>query len=559
MHRARQLVFIGIAIILAILVFIPPLIGIGLQKFVGNQLFFSGLQNQNTISISDYHRGWFSSDVKFRVKITDPDLRQLLIKIGIKQENIPNNIELMMLGHIQHGPIFYLPIPNLSTIFGLAVMDRKLIIPKEQQTFFSSVGLNEHSLRSNLTYLSFIGKFLDYFELSNYYLPTAGGTNIRFQDLQGSIWHWPFSQRIKGKVSLFNFSIRDSSSSLLLPNTTFQFDVKKDVNGLWIGNQSLSLAEIIVGDSGNELFDLNGIKLNTNITEHSGLLNAEKKFTIEKFNSDYEPIGSFYLKMSINRLNAKAISDLVDAYQDIARNGELYESQLKQKMLLIIPRILNPGTSINLDRLDIITPEGQLQMNANLSWPRENFSVNNLDDLLQTANLKASVSIATSLTDQFISYIAKQIYIYQLETGDLERLVEMRDNIHTTRKQNLSEILYLTQTNQIEEQNAAELKKLINKKASKEDYFDKVKKLVFDRKISLETSYLLDWQYGFLSDQRNLMTQNLQHYQDELNRQLHANLNEYIKQGIVKQDNKNYSVSVIRENGVVKVNGHTLQ
>lgn len=556
MRKAQRIVVVLSLIIVAILIFAPPLIGLGIQKFI-TQNFILSNSSGNQFEIISYRRSWFSSDVKFRFKLNDANMRQLINSFGVIKNPLTNSIEFELSGHIQHGPVFYLPVQDLHRIFGLALMQSKVTILPKSKNVFSSLGISENSIAPNLVYISFTGKLLDKFRVDDVFVP-MNGSDLRLASLQGSIWHWPFSPLLKGKLSAVNFSIQNTETFILLPNIIAQFDMKQDENGLWVGNQTLSLDEIILGDSDNQVYDFKGINFNSNLSEKNGMLDTEKNIHIAKFGTDYNSYGSFYLKMSLSRLNAKAISDMIAAYLDVAENGELYESQLKQRMFLILPSLLNPGTSFKLDALNINTSNGNLEMKANLFWPRDNFSVQSMDELIQSANLKANIRIATPLADQILSSIAKLIYIYQMPPSELEAAVHMQRDVKVSKKQLRSLIFYLTQNNQLQEVEASHLKQMIRRNISIDDFSDQIKQLILNKKISLETSYLLYWRYNLFLSQKKSFDDSLQHYQQEVNQQMHTDLNAFIQQGYVNEVDNNYIVSIVRENGVFKLNGQMI-
>lgn len=559
MRLVRRLIAALVIIIAVLLLFAPPLIGIGIEKFVDSGLFFGGMQN-NKIEVTDYKKGWFGSDVTFRVKIGDPDLRQLIEMLGVSDADLPNPIELTMKGHIQHGPVFYLPVNHLPTVFGLAVITRQLIIPPTQRKLFSTIGIDESVVRADQTYLSFTGKFLNSFELVNFRLPTPGGAQINFALLQGDIWNWPFSQKMKGRASIFNFSISDSSTSILLPSAALQFDLQKDANGLWVGSQKISLPKIFVGDQGIELVDVNGIEFDSLINESSGLIEANKQFTIDKFQLDNSAIGPFHLEMSAHRLNAQAIADLINTYQYIKLHGEMYESQLQQKMLSLLPNVVTSGTSVQLNKFEITTPSGQLHMNGKLNWPAENFSTpDNVADLLDASRLQASLRIAVPVVDELIKFISQLTYPYQIPEEERQAIVDLRDTIRLTALETEDQILYLMNTNALSNQDGKALLKMVQKRVPMSDYFDQVKNLVLSKIITRDTSYLLDWQYSILSSQSKLMKQILEQYNDATNQQLHMELENLIKQGFIIKDKDDFIFSLTREEGVVKLNGHALK
>lgn len=556
----RRLFILVIFIVAVLAIFMPPLIGIGIQKWVNIETFFPGLQNKADIQVTEYKRGWFTSDVTVVMNITDPGLRSALIDMGIEPTEIPQPVQLVLTQHLQHGPIFYSWHKGMKCRFGLAAMERKLEIPQKEQKFFTSLNISNASLKNDQTFIGLSGKIYTHIELVNYnmFFPKAGVQAV-IGSLQTNIWQWLFQDRIKGEVIFDDIYLNGGISSLLLPKASVQFDLKKEKNGLWIGSHTLSLPEIMVREEGNNALEVNDLQTNGSVGESTGLLSGQKEFVFKKLQYKDQAIGPFHLQVSAERINAEAIAKLIDTYQDIKLHGEMYGSQLRQRIFSILPSVVTQGASIQIDKLDVATANGQMQMQAKLAWPKDNFiAPDSMEDLIQTSKLQASLRISVPLTDEIIGLISKMTYLYQLPMAERAALVDMNNAVQLGTQQNTYAIMDLTQLNQLPKEDALQLIMMVRTNISYDDYAMRLRELLFTRKINRETSYLLGWLYSDLTSKEDLLNQNLHRYEQDAEQQIHAELNQFIKLGYVTLDKNDYVLLLVRENGLVKVNGKAL-
>lgn len=557
MRMMRGVLASIIVVIAIVVVFLPPLIGLALQKWIDVGRFIPGMQ-KSFIRVADYKRGWFSSDATSVIKISDTNLRNILLELGASVQDLPDSVELVIVQHIQHGPIFYRhSFPNL---LGFAAIDHKLVIPQNEQAFFAKLNITDSILRSSQTVLGFTGKFNTTFEIKNYNMVVPNAAlEARFEVIKANISQWLFSDRLKGKIVFDNFYLKSDASSVVLPRAAIRFDLHKDRNGLWVGSHKLSLSQIIFRDAVNGSYEADDVDTTGDVSELSDLLTAKKDVVVKNVQYKDQVFGPFLLQVSADRLNAEAIANLIAAYKDIREHGELYESQLRQKMFFILPNVVSPGASIRIDKLQVNTPDGLLQLQAKLAWPRENFiAPDNMQDLMQSSKLQASLRISTALLDRMISIASKLTYLYQVPPEDRGALVELNNNIRLMTQQNTNAILDLVQTNELSEEDSLGLLTLARNNVPYEEYEQQVRTLLFARKINRETMYLLDWLYAELSSQQTMLDQGLQRYEIAVEKQLHSQLDQLLKMGYVVQNKDDYYVALVREEGVFKVNGKVI-
>lgn len=559
MRLFRRLLIILVPLIAIVLIFVPPLIGYGIEKFVGARMLLKTIQNQPDIRIISYKRHWFTTDITVAIKANDPSIRAAIAKLAPQSEDLPDPIEIQFTEHFQHGPVFYHPLANIPYHFGVALIDRKLVIPENEKFVLSLIGLNESIWKMNHAYISFTTKIFEYLELTNFNFQMRGGkANISFDSLVGNVWVRPTSGQLVGVLTLNNFTLNADKTSISLPFTTLYFNIKKDKNGLWIGSHSLELSKILLLNTIKDKIEIGELKFDGFIEENAGLLEVEKGFSIQSISFAEQDLGPLNVQLSANHLNAHAVADLINTYQDVKSHGELYESQLRQQLLSKLPYVVAPGASIQLDNFVFATPVGNLVMHAKLEWPTDHFiAPADISDLIDSSSLQGTLKMTSQLANQIIKFFSKLIYIREIPVDERNYLLDLEEQIRLGTQQNIVGINDLIQSKDIPAVEGKQLLKLVHHDASSDEYFAAIKKIYLDKVITRDVNYELAYLYSDLGAQVDEEKRVLKGYQQATEQQMHSQLDDYLKQGyVVKDDNDNYVVTFERQHGQIKVSGH---
>lgn len=548
-------IIIAIIITLSLLLFLPLIFGIMIEKRNPSE-FILGNSDQNKIKIKilKYHRGWFSSDVTAQLEISDKLLLQRLNELALQN---PRAIILTIKTHVLHGPVFYCHTQHLPSRMGLAATNLSVVIPPEQSRFFSSLGIRNDFLKSYQTYISFSGNIFHHVELGPFYFITPKQQTLRFSSLRSDSWRYPGVKKEEGNFHLEQFTFEDGPHFLSIPKLELEFDMQEDKNGFWVGDNTLALSEIVLRNKGNKLFSATRVDLGGKTDQPSqGLLNMEKSLAIQRMQFENKSLGPFYLKISVGRLNMQAIHDLIAAYQTISERGELYESQMKEKMLMMIPGVLSPGANIKLNQLRFETKHGALNVNAELKWPMDKTtSPDSLNEFLKEARMQADFRVAKPLADELIRFLAKTLFLEQLTAEEKLRLQAMNVYVMEEAEQNSDVIKGLFQSGLIPKKAAKNFLFLLESKVTKEFYLERVKEYYFSKQISLDVALILQMNYSNLVEDSERILQLVNQLQISAVKDAHAQIDDFIKKGLIIQHDNDYIVSTLRENGVVTING----
>ena len=281
---------------------------------------------------------------------------------------------------------------------------------------------------------------------------------------------------------------------------------------------------------------------------------------IAKLQVEEESIGPIHLQIKIAELNAKALADLVTAYQLIIQRGELYESQLRKKMFLMLPNVITAHSTLTLDTLNITTPDGKLQMDGSVSWAKNEASLpDELGELLKDAVVRANIKISKKVVDKWIKFVSSSSYFNVVDQKEQARYFDLRKKMQRAMRQNAVFIVSLVQNQLLEEPAALDLLALQKQLVPIDRYANEIRDLLLTKQISLETSYLLYWRYMPVQRLMSFLENQFFQAEEKMQKQMRTQLNEWIKNHYIKQDKNNYTVFFERTRENIKMNGYTVK
>lgn len=539
-----------IAIVLSVFVVAmlvsPLIIGFYLERNYPSILSSYNTLPQFNVSIERFHRGWFHSIISLRVQINDTDILEYI--------NPPNKKTKTFLKHliveqrIQHGPIFYRNLKELPYFLGLASIQNNLQHAVGIEKFFRVI--------KDIDYLSFKGNYHKYIKLAgvNLVYPRSD-MNITIGTIECDAWVSAKQKKIQGNSFLENIVFYNPDVSILIPSIRAKFN--NDAR-LWLGNDGLMIPSISLIENGNATVGILGFKYKGFSEVTYGMMNGTKDMFIHQITiGDYQA-GPLHVNLSVKKLNAEAVDDMIEAYRLIRRRGELYQSQLTQKMLMMLPEVFTQGTTIALHNLDLKTQDGQLHLNGEVIWGMEKASIpDQISDILSVANAKIYLKIAKPLMNRWIE-TASSLPWFNQANPELDQFYNFaRYEMMLTTQLNTFGVLDLVVKGKLSDSDAKKLLLLQKNNVSTLNYAAAVKELLLNRIISRETSHMLLYLYtegqAPLDSIRFLLQRNKQKVMESMSVQL----NEWIKSGYIEQQQNDYVISFVREKNHTTINART--
>jgi uncharacterized protein YdgA (DUF945 family) len=544
---------IGIVLILLLVVAASPwLAGMKFESTYQQLVAFYNLHGDVNIQILDYHRHWFSSTAKIRIKILNVDARQLSQEMGLDD----SRLDFIVDQQIQHGPLIYRYAANLPSHFGLAAVHNIVQASPAIQDVVKKSPLNLIILLDSDGLVTFSGNYFKHIKTAPFQFNySARDIHFQCQGMQSNLWVFPQQDKLRSQIILSGVMIKTKESTLVIPSLMIYFDQRIADSGLWLGKISALTPEMIFEDVNGKSIRILGFDFHGKVSEKSGKIFDTHSLNINSISFGDHGFGPLRLQLSASGLSAKAIANMAAASRKILREGELYRSQLKLKMSSMLPRVFAKKATISLDKLEIISPQGSFQMKGDITWPFSEASASDAFELMQDANANGDAKISKLFLDQLIDYASSLPYFRSISDQRRLELIEMQKNLELANQRNFLFLSLLVQQNLLSENSAILLLGLQKNDESLSHYFEAVRTLLLQREISRQLSYLLFWQYLAVKNRSADLDQAFAADQETVKQQMHEQLATWIKQGFIKRDQNAYIIKIEKTNGVMKVSG----
>jgi len=276
---------------------------------------------------------------------------------------------------------------------------------------------------------------------------------------------------------------------------------------------------------------------------------------------DEDSIFKLNLKTSFNNLFLPAVYDVTDTIEDYLQNGEIYQGQLKQKIVKQIPKMIRAESFIKLASLDISAASGSMQANGLANWSQHDLeSMDDFRDLLMVTQAKLDVRISKKmLFDMIKTASAFPDFIRDVAQPQRESLVAARDQIEFAEHRNDIFIDFLSSNGYISKQAEDTLVDSQNKMVPLAVYTKTVKDLFLERQIPLVVSYQLVWQYAQLIKPYEFLDAKIDEFQQVAEKQIQEQFKKLLDKGYISESNGEYFAAVKWSSTMFTSNGREVK
>lgn len=257
--------------------------------------------------------------------------------------------------------------------------------------------------------------------------------------------------------------------------------------------------EVIIRMQGEPDVYIRHLTFHYDSNQDNQFINANTVIQIHSIQLENQKLGPLDMQTHFNELNVPAIQNLITAYQDFMREGQLYQGQLRDKVSMILRKIL-ANSSIQFE------------------W-----------------------KIPEKSIKDFIYFVSTQPeYIRDVAEPERNQLLDMRNQMELALHRNELFIDYLADKGYISNVTADTLIDLQKDFIPFEDYAKEVRDLFLSGKIALVVSYQLCWQYADIIRPFQFMEDRVQQYQKIAQKQIQDVFDGLVKKGYVGEKNGNY-------------------
>ena len=315
-----------------------------------------------------FERGFFSSQATTFIEITDPALSEALADEFGKDEN--GKVGLFVHHQLSHGPLIFTDGQGID--FAIARATHRI----EKSDFGQdSEGVDLFELDTSLHFDGSQTIKVNSREIST----ENGNATTTLMPLSVSFVTDKSYRTMKGGGGWKGVISKNSRGEILiLSDILFEFDAEKS-GEMWFGNISLTQSSMTL-ESPKETFQMHELKVESQSSEHDDhLIDSAVQISFQQVKAAGKVYGPGELNLAINNISATALERLAAIQQramDASSSDQEFALQAAGiEALALLPELLSHGIVIDMKRLYLNTPDGEIVGHFNLTLPKINPSL----------------------------------------------------------------------------------------------------------------------------------------------------------------------------------------
>lgn len=376
MKKAIMQIFWIIIVFALIIGLIVPLIFGFIIKNQFAEHFLNFAQSPSVqAKIVHYERGWFTSTATIELTLKNSQL-----SIGPREAS---SNKLIINENIKHGLLIF----NQESGLKIAL---------------ASIVANANSANIDLT--GNVVWLLNQQVKSSFNAPKLQfidqNTIINVQEIQGN---YLFNPKLMTIIGQTNINKIDSNSPDATTVSISGFSAQQKLqrkNLIWYGTRDLQVKYVSLTNKGTKsrTYVANNISLSANVTELNNKTQIAIVNNVKTINFNGTTLGPLDLIMSVQNIDSQSLSDFIAKAQSF--DPQDYKNKMSDFSNSLF-QLVSKGINVNIDKLQLETPQGSVQINAGVSLPE--MSSSNIFSLLYNLQIQMNVKIPQVWLVNFMS------------------------------------------------------------------------------------------------------------------------------------------------------------
>lgn len=317
-----------------------------------------------TVKLDKYRQGWFSSKTTLMLTLHLPE-QQITTSNGAPTTSPATDLDIKVPLSIKHGPLVF---TDNGTRFGIAQVTTK---PETHYGVFINY-LNQTIMKYTFPALSMQGNLGD----------NQGDFQFDWRGFSAWLGVSANLDNIDGHLKLYGFNVSDNKVVVNVGKTINDFQLKRHQDGLWLGQSHFDIPSVVVNETGQKLFKLEGFDLNIDSQVVDNALNFNFKLSLQELFTNDVTYGPANLKLSIKNLDPAVMAEINKQQLNMLQNNA-DSNLLMLSMVTQLPKLLAKGAELNLSEMTVSLPEGKVVGDLKIALPKNE---TNAEQLMQKAH-----------------------------------------------------------------------------------------------------------------------------------------------------------------------------
>lgn len=421
----------GLVIVLAALV-LSGYYGMGIltEKTIRKNIGVIDQSNGLYAEISQYNRGLFSSDAKIKWQLHIPartvkDASGRVQAVPAQDFNIDTPIT------IHHGPIIF---TNNHLRFGLGYAESVFPLPEQYNAQFDSM-FTKDSMKPQLD----LSLFVNYFNQSTTDISVPafnvtakeGNGHFSWLGMNAKTTMSSEMKKISGTVVADGMKITKDDAKIDLGKVSTDYDLHETLAGLYLGDANFNLPTFKFLMKDQKIFELNDLIIQSASDIEQQLFNTHFTATLKSVYVNGQDYGPGDFELALRNLDANVLAKINQEAAAMQNGTEAQRQQAMISLLPELPKLFNKGAELEISKLSLKIPQGQIEGNLFVSLPKDENA--NPFELMQKIHGTAKLKVPTEAVKQ----IMHQSVMQQLATKpDMQQSLTQQLQAVTTTQPN---------------------------------------------------------------------------------------------------------------------------
>lgn len=354
--------------------------------------------DSGSIEVVKYERGWRHSFAQTKITFSssysesiiklmsglEPSQKEALEKAGVS----------ILLDHeIQHGPFVQAKQGDWKNWrLALAAFHSQVLLSHEVKEILEKV-IGQAKLIDIHGQISIEGAVQVSFES----LPiTLKADNAEYFNWKGGAGDWKLSRDMKSFDVRFNFPgvmSQITGKTFSFEKISGHYDEHKSPEGLWLGMIKFGMDSITVKDAitpANNLM-LTNFTIDSQSGSHSGLIAATGNMAIQEIKVGDKSFGPFTVESSLKKVDGHFLKALMDFSKNARKASPSMQAEMVQQLTGQIANLLKNRPELDVDKIILKTPEGEVDADLHFAIGGEKASnINNTTEIVKSISAQAN-------------------------------------------------------------------------------------------------------------------------------------------------------------------------
>jgi len=351
-------------LVLAVVVIPPYFIGSTVESEFRAQIAKANINPSYDIAITEYNKGWFSSQGEVEVTVAFPSKAGSPVKVKVIQA-------------MQHGPILW---QGETMAFGLMDAIINIELPEKiQAELDEATGSTDNILlitaRAGFDFATQTQLILNTFTIEK------DGTKVNVKPAKGH-FSYDMNGHIEGALTWDGMSIKENSGKAFSVGSVTMDTKQRLVSGemfsptaLFNGHFTANLSSFDVSNGHSpDKTSLQDVKINATSEINQGLAKITVLFGMKQLEAIQQTFKNIVYDMSFDNLDVEALKQM---NQIIAESQGENPMMLAAKMQGLLPSLLAKTPIIKINKMGMNTQTGDIDSNMTITIDKDVYDVNN--------------------------------------------------------------------------------------------------------------------------------------------------------------------------------------